>query len=97
MTCCENGLPLGIKVPLRSLQITVATYNLFLVRIPYDELLVAVLAGVELVNVDLLAGASSCLTESYLAQTAYLSHHIGCVVGRDNIDLVVAFVGHAEL
>ena len=91
------GLPVGIDVPFRALQIAVASDDFLSFRIPDDELLVAVLADVKLVNVHLLACAATGLAESYLAQSTDLTHHVGGVVSRHNIYLVVAFIRQAQL
>ena len=93
----ELGLSLLVHLPLGAFEVTVAADDLLGLGVPHDELLVAVLADVELVDVHILARAASCLAEGYLAQTSDLLHHVRCVVGRDDVDLVVALVGHAEL
>lgn len=64
--------------------------------VPHDELLVAVVARVKLVYIYGLARAATCRAKRYLAQPAYLPHHVGCVVGCHHIDIVVALVGRAE-
>ena len=97
MTGGEDRLSLIIQFPIGSHQVTIAADDLFLVGIPYDELLVAVLAGVELIDVHLLACAAACLAEGDLAQTTDLAHDIGCLMGGHHVDLVVALVGHSEL
>ena len=93
----ETRLPLVVCIPLCALKVAITPDDLLGLGIPHDELLVAVLAGVELVDVHRLACAASSLAEGNLAQSTYLLHHVGCVVGRDDVYLVVTLVGHAEL
>ena len=93
----ELGLAVRVKLPVGAEQVAVAAYNLLGLGVPHDELLVAVGTGVELVDVDLLARAAPGLAESDFAQASYLAHHVGCVVCRDHINLVVALVGHSQL
>ena len=93
----ELGLALLVHLPLGAFEIAVAADDLLGLGIPHDELFVAVLAGVELVDVHRLACAASRFAECNLTQTSDLLHHVRCVMGRDDVDLVVALVGHAEL
>ena len=97
MTGGKKRLAVFIEVPCCAFEIAVATDDLLSLRIPDDELLVAVLAGVELIDIHRLARSSPCLAESNLAQTTDLLHDIRRIMGRHDIDLVVTLVGHAEL
>ena len=97
MTGCQNRLTLLIILPVGTWQITVATYNLLLFRIPYNQLLIAILTDIEFIDIDLLTGATACLTESNLAQTADFLHNIWRIMCRNNIDFIVALVRHAQL
>ena len=97
MTGGQDGLPVAVHLPGRSLQVAVAANDFLFLRVPHDELLVAIVAGVELVEVERLACASTRLAEGDLTQTTNLLQHVGCIVSRDDIYLVVALVGHAEL
>ena len=58
---------------------------------------ITVLAGVELVNIYGLARSSTGLAEYDFTQSANFLHHIGGIMRRDDVDLVVAFVGHSQL
>ena len=93
----QVGLPVGTNLPVAAEQITVAADDLSLYGVPDDELLVAVGTEVELVDVGALAGAAACGAEGEFALAADLAHHVGALVAVDNVDFVVAFVGHAHL
>ena len=93
----KDGLTFVVKLPRCSFQITVSPDNLLVLRIPYDELLITVVTGVEFIDVDWLSCSSSGFAESNLAQTANLLHDIGRIVGCDDINLIVALVRHAQL
>ena len=97
VTCGELRLAVLVEFPVGAEHVAVAADDLLCLGVPHDELLVAVRAGVELVDVHRLAGAAACLAECYLAQTAYLAHHVRRVVCRNDVYLVVALVSHAEL
>lgn len=92
----QLGLAVGIEPPVASEEIAVATDDLLRLGVPHDELLVAVVRRVKLVYIYGLARTATCRAERYLAQPAYLPHHVGCVVGCHHIDIVVALVGRAE-
>ena len=94
---CQLRLPIGAYFPFTAEKIPVTTNNLLGLRIPDNQLFAAAWHGVELVNVGRLASSSSCRAECYLAETAYLQHHIWSIVSRNDIYLVVALVGHSEL
>ena len=65
--------------------------------IPYNELLVASLAGIKFINIYGLSRAATGRPESYLAQSPDLHHDIRRVVARDDVDFVVALVGQTKL
>ena len=64
---CQMGLPVGTNVPFGAFQIAISTYDLLGLRIPHNQLLVAVLTGVELINVAIFTRSTSCLAEGNLA------------------------------
>ena len=97
MAGSQFGLTILVEFPVGTFQIAVGAYDLLGLGVPHDELLIAVLARVELVNVAILAGSTAGLAESNLAQTAYLTHHVGRIVGSNDVNLVVASVRHAQL
>ena len=97
VACGELRLAVFVKLPVGAEQVSVSADYLLRLGVPHDELLIAVSAGVELVDVHRLAGAAARFAECYLAQSAYLAHHVRRVVCRDDVYLVVALVGHAEL
>ena len=97
VACGEHGLAVSVNISVASQHITVSSDYFLLLRIPYDELLIAVVARVELVYVHALAAAAAGLTECDFAQAAYFLHHVRRVVRRDYVDLVMALVGHAQL
>ena len=51
---------------------------------------------VKLVNVTRLACAATSGAEGHLAQAPDFTHRVGCVVGCDDIDVVVGLVGVAQ-
>ena len=59
----KNGLSVVVVLPIGAHQIAVAADDLLLFGIPDNELFVAVLADIELVDVDLLTRTSSCFAE----------------------------------
>ena len=93
----QYGLSFVVDLPVGTEDVTVAPDNFLFLGVPDDELLVTIVAEVELVEVAVLACTSSSFAESNLAESAYLAHYMGSVMSRDNINLVVAFVGHTEL
>ena len=93
----QFGLSVLVYLPFGAFQIAVAADDLFGIRIPHDELLVAIVAGVKLVDVYFLARAASRLAEGNFPQASYFAHHVGSVMCRNDKDFVVAFVGHAQL
>ena len=86
-------LSLFVVFPISTQKITIATDNLFLIRVPDNQLLIAILAGVKLVDIHRLACSATSLTEYDLTQASNLLHHVGSVMSRDDIDFVVALVG----
>ena len=88
---------LRVQLPLCALQVAVAADDFFVVGVPHDELLVAVLAGVEFVEVAVLARSATGLAEGLLTQTANLAHHVGGIMSRYDEYLVVALIRHAQL
>ena len=93
----KQRLAVGTKLPVRSEQIAVATDYLLSFGIPHDELLIAVVARIKLVDIQRLAGTTSRLAERYLTQTTYLTHNVRGVVRCYDIYLVVALVSHTKL
>ena len=72
----EYGLAVGVQFPVAAEQIAVAADYLLGLGVPHYELLVAVVASVELVDIHRLARAASRFAEGYLAQSPYLLHHV---------------------
>ena len=96
--CCrQKRLPVLVKLDVTSEDVSVSSEYLFSVRVPYYELLVWVLHGVELVDVNGEAASSAGIAECLLAETAYFFHDIRGVMMIDHIDLVVALVGVSQL
>ena len=71
------------------MDVTVASDYIVVLGVPHNELFIWYLHRVELVNVYLLACATTCRTECYFAQTSNLAHHIGCFCRSDYVNLVV--------
>lgn len=97
VTGCEVGLPIGSDFPVFPEDVTVASYDFFLFRIPDDELFVWVVAGVVFVEVVAFPGSSSCCSEGYFAQSSDFHNNVWRVLPCNNIDLVVAFVCHSQM
>ena len=97
MASGQQRLAVSAHLPVLAQQVAVSTQYLLGFRVPYDELAVGLLHGVELVDIHALARSASCRTECYLAQTPDLTHHIGRIVGGDDIDVIAALVGAAQL
>ena len=93
----EHWLPVGVDVGVGAEYVAVAAYYFLLLGVPHYELLVAVVAGVELVEVYRLARASAGLAEHYFAQAANLPDDVWRIVYVNDVYLVVALVCHAEL
>ena len=51
---------------------------------------------VKFVDVTFFAGTAAGATECHFAKAAYLAHGVRRIVGIDDIDFVVAFVGVAQ-
>ena len=84
-------------MPVLSENVSISSYYLACLRIPHYQLLVAVLAGVELVDVSLLTCTTTCCAKGNLAQSANLAHDIRSIVCRYDVYLVMALISHAEL
>lgn len=97
MACCQNGLSVVVEVYFVSELVSVSAYYFFLVRIPYNQLLVALLHRVELVDIESLAGTTSGCAECLLALSAYLAHDIWRIMIVYNIYFVIALVCHPQL
>ena len=93
----EHGLSVGVNINVGAKDIAIAADDLFSLRIPHDELLVAVWHGVELIDIHTLAGAAASLSEGYLTKTADFLHHVGRFMSRYDIYFVVALVCHSQL
>ena len=93
----EYGLAVFVEVHLIAEFVAVASYDFLSLWIPYYELLVAVVHRVEFVEVERFAGAASRLAEHLFTLAAYFSHHVGGIMYVNNINLVVALVGHPQL
>ena len=93
----QNRLAILVEIPRCAFEIAVATDDLLCLGIPDNQLFIAVLTDIELIDVHRLACSSPRLAESNLAQTTDLLHDIGCIVSRYDIDLVMTLVGHAKL
>ena len=92
----EDGLTLGIEPYIGTVDVAVAADNLLGIGVPHDELLVGALHGVELVDIGTKACAATSGTEGYLAQATYLEHHVGGVVGIDDVEVVATTVSMAQ-
>ena len=90
-------LSVGVHLPFGTLEIAITTDNLFGLRIPNDELLVTIVTGVELVNVHRLACAASRFAEGNLTKSSDFLHHVRCIVGCNDVNLVMTLVRHTEL
>ena len=97
VACCQYGLSLFVKLYVRPEQITIASYNLLLLRVPYYQLFIAVLTSVELVQIDFFTSTSTGFAEDYFTQSANLTKYIGRIVGINYIYFVVALVCHSQL
>ena len=92
----QQGLPLVVEADIRAQDVSVAAQDFFGLGIPDDELLIGMLHDVELVDVHRLARTSAGGAEGNLAQAADLLHRVGGVMGRNDVNLVVTAVGHAQ-
>ena len=63
----QNGLSVGVQFPFVAFQVAIAANYLLGLWIPYDKLLVAALASVELIDVYLLASTTACLAKCNFA------------------------------
>ena len=73
----KDGLALVIELHIGTVDVAVATNDLFGFGIPHDELLVGDLHGVELVDINAHACAAATGAEGLLAQATNLLHHVG--------------------
>ena len=93
----QFGLSVGCYFPVGSQQVTVSANNLLGLGIPDNQLLVAILAGVKLIDIDLHARAATRFTECLLTQMSNFTHRMRCVMSGNNVNLIVALVSHPEL
>ena len=93
----ELWLALLVELPVPTQQITVTTDNLVGLRIPDDELLIAVVAKVEFVKIHRFPGSTASLTESDFTKAPNLLQYIWRVICRNDVNLVMALIGHAKL
>ena len=92
----KDGLSVGGYLPILAQDVTVSANYFFCLRVPHEDLLVAVFASVEFIQVETFACAAACCTECYLAQTADFAHHMRRILPCDNINFIAALVGHAQ-
>ena len=92
----KHRLSLVVYLPIGTYQIAIATDDFFLFRIPYYQLPAAILHGIKLVDICRLARTTTGSSESLFAQTPYLEHHVGRFLCRNDINLVMALVGHTH-
>ena len=85
-------LPVVVDLPIIAEKIAVTTDDFLGLRVPNDELSAPIVHGVELVDVCRLSRSSTSCSESNLSEPSYLLHHVGRVLGRNHINLVVALV-----
>ena len=93
----QMGLPLCIQLPVTAEEITVSANDFLGLRIPYDKLFIAVITNIKLINIHALTRTTASRAESDLTEPAYLLHDIRRVIGSDDIDLIMTFVGHTQL
>ena len=96
MTGSQDGLTVRGYLPVFAENVAVAAYDLFRFGVPYKDLLIAVVAGVELVEVETLSRSASCCPECYFAKTSYLAYDMRGIVPSYDIDFVAALVCHAQ-
>ena len=97
VTGCQDGLSIGCRFNVRSEDITIATDDFFSLWIPNNQLFVTVVHGVKLVQIVCLSSASTGFAEHNLAQSSYLQKHVRRIMGVNDVNLVVTFVGHSQL
>ena len=93
---CQDGLSLRIVFNVLSKNKTVASQNFFCLRTPYDKLIIGIRAYIKFVKVAVFSRTSPCRAKSYLAQTTYLPQNIGRILIRNDINLVITFIGGSE-
>ena len=93
----EDRLSFLVKLNVRAQEIAIATYYFLFLRIPYNKLLVTVLASVELIEIHFLARSSTSLAEYNLTQSTNLLQDIGSIMRINDVNLVVALVCHSQL
>ena len=79
-----------------AVQETVAADYLVTVRIPHYDLSAGIVHGVEFIDVTAQPRASPGVAEGYLAQTAYLAHHVRRIVRVNYIDFIAPLVRVAQ-
>ena len=97
MTRCQDGLSVLIILPISTCQITITTDDLLCLRIPYNQLFIAVLTDIKLIDIHLFSRSSTSFTKSDFTQSSNLLHHIWCIMCRDDIDFIMTLIGHTEL
>ena len=92
----QTWLPIVLEADVARGEETIASQDFFGIGIPDDELIVGVLAGVELIEVERKSCASPGSAEGDFAQAPDFAHHVGGVVMGDDVNLVAGLVGLAQ-
>ena len=86
-------LSVGAKLHLAARQEAIAAKDLLVFGTPDDELVIGMFTRIELVEVERKARTTTCCAEGYLAQAAYLAHHVGCLLPGHDVDFVASLIG----
>ena len=85
-------LSVFLHLYVRSCYVSVASDDLLIVRVPYDELLVWNLHRVEIIDIHRQTASASRVSECLFTESSDLPHDVGRVVVAYNVDLVASLV-----
>ena len=85
----QHRLPVLIELDIRTAQETVTAQDLLIFRTPDNQLPISVLHRIELVDIYREPRSPTIVTKCDFPQTPDLLHHMGSVVGCNNIYFIV--------
>ena len=92
----KNRLARHVQPYLATGQKAIYAQHLLTFGIPDNELIIGILARVELIEVQAFPSSAPGGPESNLTQTAYLSDYTGRLFVGHDVDLVIALIGRAQ-
>ena len=92
MSCSQERFSVFVHLDVRTEQISVSTDDFLVLGVPYDKLLVRVVHGVELVEVERFSRAPSGSPEYDFTQSSDFADHIWGILPSADVYLIIASV-----